>query len=1252
MPVVINSKLQRKIAAERARARKMNALRQPQNLTSLYGATTSAKPQSVREIRADLRQYANITNDAQFRRYQRTHGLTNAKDAYDYIARQKITNAMADITTKNQSYFQKKSVGRWVVTMNLMQRWAQTDRAGNILSWSNWESRTFEFLHRGPRGEINSLVEEEITHLQRDYFEVELVSFSSELVANLTSGNNLLMPLRSARIVRQDWLKHARGIAEYAYDETDGTCVYHQLTKFWNENNSGRKMTQLLDKKPENKVSPEAILRLARHLVKTVPDNFQNPAMYKDLEMEDGLTPEMIREICKYKHISCYIFDENDRHFVSCVSKDSHYSPIILYAINSHAYLINDPVAIKSVIQNRSNSDKSGSAKVASKNDDLPLINIDITDIEDNAKTCLELASAKYIIAHCDNLRDFILQFHTYHSQTIKTVCSGTHVIQLEYLNHDEKSVVLCCDQTPTGDLEYKDIADCLAEKNIPYTNEGIGYVINKLIDKKARPHMAADIINKLVKQCKSTCAMCNTVCKHFEIDHIAPRSAGGKDTIDNLQLLCVSCHQKKTADEKEFDSHNTKVYESSFNKPVVENILKSRFVQTYARVDILASAPPQVMVPRQVTVEVEKMDPFGVAHKVKETHEKIVMQKAFKVDMVKCRRHIVKYHKYQWPVFGVFDKPEKFDGVVKCGWYFCRPTRKHMVHRGDGIYGEQLTQYMLDKKIITPSQIIWQLIPSNTLVPDHFANDVDMLLESTKSCPSLQKLIVNSMVGLWGRTKRLHSSKKFSVDENQASTWLSQKEDDNRTIYVQSHRLSNGTKLHEGSFITNIENEHWTYPLYKQVLETELIELAQMEDMLKKQGAFILARSTDAIRYSFDHEINMFTDYFWDDAKTVPKYRREDDRTSARSAMSSYYRTAPKEYDDIEVQYKSVIDDYNNLEESVTQLLATDEGCHIDGRAGCGKSFYIRAVMAELTRRDIKFVSMAPTNVAANLIHGITVSKFGYKHTSNRKLLMKELHDKKYIFVDEISMVNSEYYKCFVMIKRLMPWIRFVISGDFAQLLPVNDSYTGDMFNSAPLHTLCDGNRLLLTKCRRADNTLFELCKHVETVDPAQFPYQGMTMRNIAYKHKTRMRVNNTCMNKFTMGKKVVFVPRDENNKHSQDMNLCVGMPVICHTQRKTLGVFKTSQYQIKTIGKSDVILSDGKTEDITFALDNFAKYFYPAFCITVHASQGCTIHEPYTIYDWNSQFMDERAKYVSLSRATDISHIQIVQAPPKLTV
>jgi hypothetical protein len=457
----------------------------------------------------------------------------------------------------------------------------------------------------------------------------------------------------------------------------------------------------MLNKKPESKLSIESIFALAKHIIKSDPNKYSS-RYYRELEIDDGLTPELIRDICEFKKISCYIFDENDHRFVSYVAKESHYTAIVMYAINSHAYLINDPLTIKCVANTRTNSSEHTKHEEPTENDTLPIVTLDIADLY--VTDCLAMESAKYIITNCTNLKDFILSWYATHNQTIKTLCSGNHIIQMEFKNANDKNVVIACDQTPPGtDLEYDNVVQCLADKGITYTNQGIGYVVNKLLaSDKARKPIDKSVVDKLIHECRNACSHCCNKLSSYEIDHIIPRSCGGKDTINNLQLLCPACHQKKTAHEKEHDTHNSKVYHSYFNKPVVDNIVNSSYSKTYARVDLLAQAPPEPYVERCVPVVVKKSDPFGVMHNVTEYQNKKVLQKPFKVDMIKCRRNIVLHNKYQWPVFGVFDKPEKFDGVVKCGWYFVRNPKKHMIHRGDGIYGECVVRYMILNNLIS----------------------------------------------------------------------------------------------------------------------------------------------------------------------------------------------------------------------------------------------------------------------------------------------------------------------------------------------------------------------------------------------------------------------------------------------------------------------------------------------------------------------------------------------------------------------
>ena len=61
------------------------------------------------------------------------------------------------------------------------------------------------------------------------------------------------------------------------------------------------------------------------------------------------------------------------------------------------------------------------------------------------------------------------------------------------------------------------------------------------------------------------------------------------------------------------------------------------------------------------------------------------------------------------------------------------------------------------------------------------------------------------------------------------------------------------------------------------------------------------------------------------------------------------------------------------------------------------------------------------------------------------------------------------------------------------------------------------------------------------------------------------------------------------------------------------------------------------------TLPIAEFHQRFYPAFCITIHASQGKTIREKYTVWGWNETRMTTRAKYVALSRGVSADKVQI---------
>ncbi|MGB3512338.1 MAG: HNH endonuclease signature motif containing protein, partial [Microcoleaceae cyanobacterium] len=66
--------------------------------------------------------------------------------------------------------------------------------------------------------------------------------------------------------------------------------------------------------------------------------------------------------------------------------------------------------------------------------------------------------------------------------------------------------------------------------------------------------------VAKLIKKQKGICPHCGlnfTSEDLLEVDHIVPKSLGGKDTYDNLQLLHRHCHDTKTTQDGSIPSRS-----------------------------------------------------------------------------------------------------------------------------------------------------------------------------------------------------------------------------------------------------------------------------------------------------------------------------------------------------------------------------------------------------------------------------------------------------------------------------------------------------------------------------------------------------------------------------------------------------------------------------------------------------------------------------------------------------------------------
>jgi ATP-dependent exoDNAse (exonuclease V) alpha subunit len=258
---------------------------------------------------------------------------------------------------------------------------------------------------------------------------------------------------------------------------------------------------------------------------------------------------------------------------------------------------------------------------------------------------------------------------------------------------------------------------------------------------------------------------------------------------------------------------------------------------------------------------------------------------------------------------------------------------------------------------------------------------------------------------------------------------------------------------------------------------------------------------------------------------------------------------------------------------------------------------------------------------------------------------------DVSYVFVDEISMVSEIFYKFFITMKRLKPELKFIIAGDFEQLLPVKDRVEGcDYKNSHALYELCDGNRLQLSKCRRSDDRLFNMLlkENINNIQKTDFRTE-FAERHVCFTNATRKKVNTAMMSQYAkkaMKNKTEVLELEalDYSENSQDVKLTARTPLIARVNCKGIDIFNNEIWIITKINKKKetiTIKEEGGERTMDIPNNLVQKLFNPGWCITCHKSQGSTYDHPYTIHDFDK--MDERLKYVALSRSTKLEYIRM---------
>lgn len=1000
----------------------------------------------------------------------------------------------------------------------------------------------------------------------------------------------------------------------------------------------------------------EALIRIYKPYIPTLSsekidsiiEEYNNSEEDKiNINKEAGRSSTEVAAFCNHYKIAQYGIDVDNKVFHKMTYNSSNYPALMWYCIDSHMYIVDDEKTRKHIVRSSTLTTKTQTdllQNIADKETEKATRfaleskeDIDISELE-NLKNC-------NVFYHESDLYNILIKLFVEKNIQYKSTFNGSQCVSIEldngvvlFNNVNHRAAIKV--GTEVMKCDWKDSMEICKKLNIPFTNQSIQSIAKTVYNDMhqgsrqfIRKMLSEQKKEELLLKQENQCNICeqNLPTKDdkciYEVDHILPLSCGGNNEMENLQALCKKCHAEKTARE---------TAEKTFN---IDNTVSSFNIETS---------------------KIFKARKNGFIHVYKEKCGKKDKWTKLGLDINKCRANIIRYSMNKFCVFSVLDNIEIFDhkkydmNKIPYGYYYVT-THNLLPLKGNGWYSYPIVQFCLNEKIIFPHNIQNIIKPSIMLPADYYANFVDKI---RTTCGDYSKLMINGFIGLLGRKSSTERKVLFSNTPNEASYHYFKQNPNNR-VYARFRSYNeeevvadeevvdfkNQKGFYEIIFEKSRQCEDSTVPIFNQILDLEAIELYKITSLLQKYNGRMLKINTDHSLAEFQRERDIeeckreAMTFFWDENKKVPKYKIDNkvspknSRTNVNTNLENYKCHV----------YNTITDPQSNdFSGLVKQVISLNQSFQIDGKAGTGKTHFLKMIQKHLDDNGIKYLALAPTNKACRVL-GNAKTVHSFFGVYGKKGFSK-ISNYEYIIIDEKSMIKEIFFRGFFHIK-LNTNCKFILAGDWNQLEPVLDRATFDYENSKAIHQLCDGNMVQLTHCRRADQDFFNEYTNVNTVDITKYG-NVKCLRSICYRNALRKKINEEIMiqGKKKNSKKYFKVEKNTPDKNSQDIYVYKSLPLMCVKTNKKYNICNGDEFIVKSWTKD--ILTLHRAEDNNTMVEvlrkDIGQLFYPGYSITAHRSQGMSYAFDYTIYEWN--IMDERMKYVALSRAKDRKYVNFV--------
>ncbi len=469
--------------------------------------------------------------------------------------------------------------------------------------------------------------------------------------------------------------------------------------------------------------------------------------------------------------------------------------------------------------------------------------------------------------------------------------------------------------------------------------------------------------------------------------------------------------------------------------------------------------------------------------------------------------------------------------------------------------------------------------------------NFKEIINKLTEEFTTNAKLAINSMIGLFAKTEKRYTN--LSIDTN-SEMIIDICKKNNPFVFKHDDLFFYGTE--------HVNNLHINYlPIWIQILDWSNIRL---HNLIMEHGTY-----SNLVYRKTDMAIMRNTGLLISPSTEIGHYKIETQDVH----QQAYNINREVLFIDTKERWNYIKPD-NILDHMKTKSLL------IEGRAGTGKSWYIR----EFSKNN-NSVRLAYTNKAANNIDGKTTHKF-FKLGSNETVNMKQVTKADAIFIDEISMIPENIWSLIIDLKNNTN-VPIILVGDDRQLPPVGED---SHFTNPSIHWITDGNRVELTEMRRYDKELWDYLENPYFLPNSKFNFNAT---HICY---TNNRVNeiNYKMNTFHVKNPKIII---------ENMLLDVGVPLVALKTKYDIGIIKNETYTIDLIEKNKIYIYSNKNEvPFPIPVDSFDKLFTLGYAMTTHKMQGSTVDGLLQIHEITPH-SDKRLFYTAYSRATKLINISV---------